>query len=122
MTAPRPDLVRYRGPVWCHVPADEQLDLSRLAEADSADDRWNARGEPTIYLALDRSIALAEFGRHVDGHGRRRFLRFSVSEATSSCSPSVSARPRRGCASRQRRASSTCPTDRAAVAGPETRV
>jgi RES domain-containing protein len=60
------------------VPADEPLDLSRLAEAESGDDRWNERGEPTIYLALDRSVALAEWARHADGPGRRRFLRFRV--------------------------------------------
>jgi RES domain-containing protein len=78
VTVPRPELVRYRGAVWCHVPADERLDLSRLAEADSPDDRWNERGEATIYLALDRSVALAEFARHADSPGRRRLLRFSV--------------------------------------------
>jgi RES domain-containing protein len=32
----------------------------------SADNRWNYQGEPTLYLASDYGVALAEFGRHID--------------------------------------------------------
>jgi RES domain-containing protein len=31
-----------------------------------ADNRWNYAGEPTLYLASDYGVALAEFGRHID--------------------------------------------------------
>lgn len=71
-------LATYRGPAFCHVPADAPLDLSKLAESDGDDDRWNAPGQPTIYLALDVAVALAEYARHVTSDDARRLLRFDV--------------------------------------------
>lgn len=69
----------YRGPGFCHVPATEPLDLSRLAERDGDDDdRWNEPDQPTIYLALDLAVALAEYARHASGPDARRLLRFDV--------------------------------------------
>jgi RES domain-containing protein len=59
-------LTSWRGIVWCHVPADEPLDLDRLVTIDGSDDRWNGPGEPTLYLALDIATALAELARHLD--------------------------------------------------------
>ncbi len=31
----------------------------------SDENRWNARGEPTLYLSQDRDVALAEYARHL---------------------------------------------------------
>lgn len=74
----RRPLTRYIGSAFCHVPAEERFEPERLARRDSADDRWNAPGEPTIYLAVDRGVALAELARHAVPE-RRRILRFEVS-------------------------------------------
>lgn len=47
---------------YCHVPADVPFDPSRLVS--EAPERWSDPGEPTIYLAGDPGVALAELGRH----------------------------------------------------------
>jgi RES domain-containing protein len=61
------------------VPAGEPLDLSKLAERDGDDgDRWNEPDEPTIYLALDPGVALAEYARHAAVPAARHVLRFEV--------------------------------------------
>ena len=77
-------LASFRGVAYCHVPADEPIRLERLVSADGDDDRWNAPGEPTLYLATDPAIALAELARHADLYPgmppfRRRLLALRVS-------------------------------------------
>jgi RES domain len=74
----RHDLTGYAGPGFCHVPARQPLDVERLAEADADDDRWNEPGEPTIYLALDLPLALAEYARHAGPDDARDLIRFDV--------------------------------------------
>lgn len=32
----------------------------------SGENRWNVMGEPTLYLALEKDVALVEWGRHFD--------------------------------------------------------
>jgi RES domain-containing protein len=59
-------LSAFRGTAYCHVPADEPLRLDRLVTSDGTDDRWNRAGEPTLYLALDLAVAVAELARHVE--------------------------------------------------------
>ena len=56
----------FRGVAYCHVPADEPVRLDRLASSDGDSDRWNREGEPTVYLATDVGLALAELARHLD--------------------------------------------------------
>jgi RES domain-containing protein len=56
--------VAWHGPLYCHVPEGDEVDLDALAEADGAQDRWNPPGRPTVYLASDPGVVLAEFGRH----------------------------------------------------------
>jgi len=43
-------------------PAEASLDISRLPSTEA--NRWSRDGEPTIYLAGDPGVALAELGRH----------------------------------------------------------
>ncbi len=50
---------------YCHGPADQPFDPEALVSAGEHD-RWNTRGEPTLYLAGDPGVALVELGRHYD--------------------------------------------------------
>jgi RES domain-containing protein len=50
---------------YCHGPADRAFDVAALISA-GGNDRWNERGEPTLYLAGDLGVALVEFGRHLE--------------------------------------------------------
>jgi len=49
---------------WCTGPDAPTLDLASLPTTDA--NRWSRAGEPTIYLAGDPGVALAELGRHWD--------------------------------------------------------
>ena len=49
-------------PAWCTGPDDPALDVASLTTTDA--NRWSRPGEPTIYLAGDPGVALAELGRH----------------------------------------------------------
>jgi RES domain-containing protein len=59
---------RSRAPVstlaFCTGPAEPILDVASLTTQDG--NRWSRKGEPTIYLAGDAGVALAELGRHWD--------------------------------------------------------
>ena len=74
-----PPATSFRGVAFCHVPADEPIRLEKLVSADGANDRWNRPGEPTVYLATELAIALAELARQLelsprDDPVRRRLL------------------------------------------------
>jgi RES domain-containing protein len=56
----------WSGFVFRHLPAASPYDVLDFRFAGQArDNRWNAQGEPTLYLASDRAVALAEFARHL---------------------------------------------------------
>ncbi|MBI3978150.1 MAG: RES family NAD+ phosphorylase [Chloroflexi bacterium] len=57
----------WSGRAYRHIPAGSPYDVLdfRLAGL-AADNRWNRQGEPTVYLASDRAVALAEFARHLE--------------------------------------------------------
>jgi hypothetical protein len=59
-------LVAFAGDAFRSVPGDRPFDLDALVSQDDDNDRWNRPGEPTIYLALDAGVALAEAGRHMN--------------------------------------------------------
>jgi len=75
-------LTTYEGGLYCHVPADEPVDLPALAHGGDASDRWSRADQPTVYLASDAGVVLAELGRHehgLDGSSiRRQLLRLDV--------------------------------------------
>jgi RES domain-containing protein len=55
--------IAYRGPGAIAIEGDEPWAVDRLITTDGG--RWSRPGQPTIYLAADPGVALAEFGRHL---------------------------------------------------------
>jgi RES domain-containing protein len=48
-----------------HLPDVSGLDIYDFSRCGKNDEnRWNVSGEPTLYLAKDKAVALAEFARH----------------------------------------------------------
>jgi RES domain-containing protein len=52
----------FSAPAFCTGPVSPTLDVAELTSTDA--NRWSREGEPTIYLAGDPGVALAELGRH----------------------------------------------------------
>lgn len=71
----------FRGPAYLHLPLEvtDPLDFGALYDTEN---RWNRRGQPTLYLAGDPGVALAELARHLPppttGRIERRLMRFEV--------------------------------------------
>jgi RES domain-containing protein len=61
------DLVApWEGTSYRHIPADARYDVRDLRWAGRrSDGRWHWRGQPTLYLATDAGVAIAEFARHL---------------------------------------------------------
>ncbi len=61
--------VPYRGPGAIAIDGSEPWNVDRLVSTDGG--RWSHPEQPTIYLAADPGVAMAEFGRHLqtNGHG-----------------------------------------------------
>lgn len=58
---PRP----WIGTAYRHIPASSTRDILDFRHAGrQPDNRWNTAGEPTLYLAGDPGILIAEWGRH----------------------------------------------------------
>ena len=58
-------LKRWSGSAWRHIPAGAHLDVLDFRYAGrGADNRWNEPGHPTLYLAGDEGVLIAEWGRH----------------------------------------------------------
>lgn len=50
-----------------HIPANSPYDVLDVRFAGrGADNRWNEPGSPTLYLAADEGVLIAERGRHFD--------------------------------------------------------
>ena len=81
-----PERVGHRGRAFRCVPDNGPVELDALVSSDGHDDRWNRPGQPTLYLALDPGVALAEAGRHQPASAGRepacqRLLRLDVDAA-----------------------------------------
>ena len=75
----RGSLSAFGGPAW--VCRDEALPSKAAVDliSDKAN-RWNAQGEPTLYLSGDPALALVEGARHPDDlKARSRLLEVKVS-------------------------------------------
>lgn len=58
-------LVPWRGDAYRHIPAGAQFDVLDFRFAGRGrDHRWNESGHPTLYLAGDEGVLIAEWGRH----------------------------------------------------------
>lgn len=65
--SPVPRLARWSGVGYRHLPSGAGYDILDFRFAGlSADNRWNIPGEPTLYLAGDIGVTIAEFGRHFE--------------------------------------------------------
>ena len=55
----------WRGYAFRHLPDIESSDVRDFNScALSKTNRWNSKGEPTLYLAKDKSVVVGEFSRH----------------------------------------------------------
>lgn len=80
---PQPERVGHRGPAFRCVPENGPVQLDALVSSAGENDRWNRPGQPTLYLALDPGVALAEAGPHqppsgVNEPAGQRLLRLEV--------------------------------------------
>lgn len=58
-------LTPWAGTAYRHLPAASPFSALDFRFAGrSKENRWNEQGEPTLYLASDVGVAIAEFGRH----------------------------------------------------------
>lgn len=65
MSATDPGTHPWIGTAYRHIPAGRGRDVLDFRHAgQQPDNRWNAPGEPTLYLAGDPGIMIAEWGRH----------------------------------------------------------
>lgn len=61
-----PFLRAWAGQAIRHIPAGSPYGILDFRSAgQSSANRWNHPGQPTLYLASDRAVALAEFARHI---------------------------------------------------------
>jgi RES domain-containing protein len=50
-----------------HIPKLASYDIYDFRYAGrSSENRWNRQGQPTLYLAKEKNVALAEYARHLD--------------------------------------------------------
>lgn len=75
----------WTGTVYRHIPADAGRNVRDLRFAGRrSSGRWHWAGQPTLYLASDSAVAIAEFARHlaVDRGGEVRPARRAIHELT----------------------------------------
>jgi hypothetical protein len=55
----------WQGAAVRHIPKFATYDIYDFSYAGVCpDNRWNLKGEPTLYLAKEKNVALAEYARH----------------------------------------------------------
>jgi RES domain-containing protein len=55
----------FKGFAVRHIPDIDTADVRDFRYCAQSDtNRWNSKGEPTLYLAKDKSVAIGEFARH----------------------------------------------------------
>lgn len=56
----------WTGTAFRHIPAEAGYDIRDLRYAGRrSSGRWHWQGQPTLYLASDAAVAVAEFARHL---------------------------------------------------------
>ncbi len=82
MTSLDAHLTPWTGTALRHLPANSPFDVLDFRFAGmGAENRWNALGHPTLYLAGDEGVLIAEWGRHF-AHNRTPALRGLTVERT----------------------------------------
>lgn len=73
----------WSGLAWRHIPADSPYDVLDFRFAGrSAENRWNEQGAPTLYLAGDEGVLVAEWGRHFQTDRSARLQQTTVERST----------------------------------------
>jgi RES domain-containing protein len=72
-------LKRWSGAALRHIPADSPFDVLDFRYAGrGADNRWNEPGSPTLYLAGDEGVLIAEWGRHFETNRTAQLQQMTV--------------------------------------------
>jgi RES domain-containing protein len=73
----------WTGTAWRHIPAGSRFDVLDFRFAGrGTENRWNEAGEPTLYLAGDEGVLLAEWGRHFEANRGGQLQRLAVERST----------------------------------------
>jgi RES domain-containing protein len=69
----------WSGAALRHIPADSPFGVLDFRFAGrGADNRWNEPGQPTLYLAGDEGVLIAEWGRHFATNRTDRLRQLTV--------------------------------------------
>jgi RES domain-containing protein len=75
-------LTRWSGVAYRHIPADSPFGVLDFRFAGrSGENRWNDSGQPTLYLAGDEGVLIAEWGRHFTVNRTRELQQQTVERA-----------------------------------------
>ena len=75
-------LTRWSGDAYRHIPAGSPFGVLDVRFAGrSAEHRWNEPGQPTLYLAGDEGVLIAEWGRHFAVNRTLELQRHTVERA-----------------------------------------
>jgi RES domain-containing protein len=76
-------LQRWSGAALRHLPAGSPFDVLDFRYAGrGADNRWNEPGLPTLYLAGDEGVLIAEWGRHFATNRTAQLQQLTVERST----------------------------------------
>jgi RES domain-containing protein len=85
-------LKRWSGAAWRHLPASSPLDVLDFRFAGrGADNRWNEPGSPTLYLAGDEGVLIAEWGRHFANNRTAQLQQMTIERNTFSLELAIDA-------------------------------
>jgi RES domain-containing protein len=83
-------LKTWSGAALRHIPAGSPFDVLDFRFAGrGADNRWNEPGSPTLYLAGDEGVLIAEWGRHFVTNRTAQLQQMTVERRTFSLELSI---------------------------------
>lgn len=83
-------LKRWSGAALRHLPAGSSLDVLDFRYAGrGAANRWHEPGAPTLYLAGDEGVLLAEWGRHFETNRTAQLQQMTVARQVFSLELSI---------------------------------
>jgi RES domain-containing protein len=83
-------LKSWSGAALRHIPASSPLDILDFRYAGrGADNRWNEPGSPTLYLAGDEGVLIAEWGRHFETHRTAQLQQMTIERSAFSVELSI---------------------------------